>query len=251
MPEATSESAMSCTIDIDRPETWPAEVRREANRMAESLAGATPYTADLRLPEHYDDEFRRLLAGHRLRAYHATRLLPHEIEDVRSGGLRCLTRDLVARRLQGLQASGLVTDSEVEELGSRTVFALGNYENRQDQTCFVLGNFSFRKAGLCRLLETWGGEAIFWGIDRNHPLRERLRSVGEPVVVAAELEGFDAGSRVHAVFPALPKLFIAAALNLDDEREASVMYRAAVPHDRIEAVWCAGDVEFNRRVTWI
>jgi hypothetical protein len=59
---------MSCTIDIDRPEAWPAEVRREADLMAESLAGATRYTVDLWLPDRYDDDFRQLLAGHRLRA---------------------------------------------------------------------------------------------------------------------------------------------------------------------------------------
>lgn len=241
---------MSCMIYIDSPETWPAEVRREADRMAELLAGTTCYTGDLRLPEHYDDEFRRLLAGHQLRAYHATRLLPHEIEDVRSGGLRRLTRDLVAQRLQGLQASGLVTDAEVEELRSHTVFALDNYENRQGQICFVLGNNSFSEADMYRLLETWGGEAIFWGVGCDHPLRERLRSVGEPVVVAVGLDGLDAGWRVHAVWPELPKLFIAAALDLDD-RGADVMYRGEVPHDRIEAVWCAGDVEFNQRVTWM
>jgi hypothetical protein len=164
--------------------------------------------------------------------------------------LRRLTRDLVARRLQGLQATGLVTGTEVEELRSRTVFALDNYENRQDQICFVLGNSSFSEAGMYRLRETWGGEAIFWGVGHDHPLRDRLRSVGEAALVAVGLDGFDAGWRLHAVWPELPKLFIAAALNLND-CGADVIYRGEVPHDSIEAVWCAGDVEFNQRVTWM
>lgn len=242
---------MGCIIDIDRPDTWPAAVREETARMAEQLVGTTKHTGDLELPNGYDDEFRQLLAGHRLRAYHATRLLPHEIHDVRDRGLDVLTVDLVDRRLTGLHASGVVTDDDLEDLRASTVFALDEYQNRHNQICLFLGQDSFsHQGGLWRLLETWGGEAIFSGIEHKPDLLSSLRSAGRPAVVVVQLEGLESGWRTHAVYPELPKNFIAKLLELDG-RGADVFYQAAIPSNRIEDVWLPGHPQFDRHLDWI
>lgn len=242
---------MSCVIDIDRPDTWPAEVRGETERMAELLVGTTRYAGDLELPDGYDDEFGGLLSGHRLRAYHATRLLPHEIEEVRQGGLKLLTPELLNRRFHGLRAAGLVTEEHCDELRARTVFALNKSRNRENQICLFLGDETFSdEAGLHRLLETWGGEAIFWGAEADPALLGRLRSVGQPAIVVAQLADLGTGWRTHRVWPALPKHFIAEVLDLDN-RGADVIYRSSIPGDRIEDVWLSGHPEFDRRLHWV
>lgn len=219
--------------------------------MAGRLAGTTEFATDLELPGGYDDEFRPLLAGHRLRAYHATRLLPQEIDLICSQGLELLTPGLVERRLRLLGETGLVTVDELDELRANTVFALNEQANREHQVCLFLAEATFSdQAGLWRLLETWGGEAIFWGVENDSALIGRLRSTGQPAIVVAHLKGFEAGWRRHSVWPSLPKNFIATLLNLDN-RGAEVFYRAPIPGNRIEDIWIPGHRDFERHLAWV
>lgn len=78
-------------VDVDDPTTWPAEVYECVSAWAERCRGTTKYTTDLALPLELAGPFRNLLTGYLHRAYHYTRLLPHERAMVLNAGLRPLS----------------------------------------------------------------------------------------------------------------------------------------------------------------
>jgi hypothetical protein len=78
---------------------------------------------DLRVPVGWNAEFRRLFVGHRLRAYHATRLLDHEVAMIRGQGLRLLDEDLVVGRIKSAHESGHLSRVLRDRLLTGHVFA--------------------------------------------------------------------------------------------------------------------------------
>lgn len=86
-------------IDIDDAETWPDDVRAAADRWAAHLSGTSTVASELYMPDAAEVDFGQVLAGHLVVAYHATRLLPHEVGDVREHGLRMATRGSMLRRI--------------------------------------------------------------------------------------------------------------------------------------------------------
>src|SRR5438132_14434734 len=97
-------------VDVDDPQTWPPDVRREAQAIADSVRGKAKYVSDLPIPIEGEDPFRALLAGHPLVAYHATRLLDHEVAMIREQGLRPLTAKLVEDRIEAAYGHSLISD---------------------------------------------------------------------------------------------------------------------------------------------
>lgn len=61
-------------MDIADRSTCPPELAERVRELAEKLVSSTDRTSDLALDQH-DEEFRTLLEGHLVRAYHCTRLL--------------------------------------------------------------------------------------------------------------------------------------------------------------------------------
>src|SRR4051812_42329315 len=125
-------------IDVDDPTTWSAAVTAWVAPYAESLRGTTNYTSDLKVPLEREDELRALLAGHKLVAYHCTRLLDHEVEGIRAQGLRPLTHELVLERIGRAHELAHLTDAERVELLEQNVFAVKDSRYRENQACLVL-----------------------------------------------------------------------------------------------------------------
>ena len=120
-------------VDVDVQETWPVTVIEFVEHWAVQVASSTSYAADLAIPLEADEEFREILAGHELRAYHATRLLDHEGEMIRSQGLRLLTVELVEERLRMAIRAGVISAQDAGQLLVDNVFARGLAANRQKQ----------------------------------------------------------------------------------------------------------------------
>ena len=120
---------MSAAIDPDDQATWPADLRTTllAGRAAAPTVkrGCTDLT--------------NLLDSRPVRAYHATRLLPHEIDSVRRDGLEALTPELIERRLQDALAGGYLTPTELTELQAHTVYTKNAAQGRMNQVCAILG----------------------------------------------------------------------------------------------------------------
>lgn len=221
-------------VDVDDPTTWPDELSAQVHELADQIRITTNDLpelpcCDLALWEHEED-IRRLLDGCLLRAYHATRLLPHEAAAVRTQGLRALGPELVTDRLAAAHQLGYITDVEHDALLAGKTLT----RNRVDQVClFLSATTIIRDAdGLDRLLNTWGGEGIYWRYaDSDSHLREKLRSLGHPTIVVAQLD-LTVPPRL-LVFPGLANAFVGAVLGLADVG-GDILYSAPVSATYIE-----------------
>jgi hypothetical protein len=232
-------------VDIDDITTWPREVSDIVGQWAKQYEGTTEYTSDLALPFEAESTIRELLSGHLLRAYHCTRLLPHELQMVRSAGLRPLSAELISDRIDAALTAGEISLSDAEFLHEAHVFASGEHQYRENQVGLILSKLAFQEdpMGCKPLLSTWGGEGMYMS-SKAAQIRERLKELGIPTVVVALL---DLGGRdcPHKVFPALHKVFVGAVLGLKCAW-ADVFYRAAVPPNHIESILQAGDPSYDR-----
>jgi hypothetical protein len=229
-------------VDIEKPDTWPASVLEWAERWATQLRDSTEYFSDLAIPPEDEDEFRSLLREHPLCAFHATRLLDHEVEMIRKQGLRPLTTHLLEDRTNAAFDHSVFTADERDQLLNSTVFALGEAKYRKGQVNLFLGTHVLRDSvqQIAPLLRTWGGEGIYWGAG---DLRSRLREVGTPTIVVAGID-LSPGWRIHRTTPGLHKVFIGCLLNLADV-SASVDYTQPVPPQHVPGIWQPGIPEYD------
>src|SRR6266540_2490616 len=103
-------------IDVDAAITWPPDVRHAAEALTVRVKGTARHVVDMSVPLDVADAFRRLFVGHRVRAYHATRLLDREIEMIRLQGLRPLSEELVVERIERAYESGALTVENRDQL---------------------------------------------------------------------------------------------------------------------------------------
>ena len=239
---------MSPDIDVDDAATWPTTIAAFVAAWASKLSGSTEYTGCLSIPSEADAEFRTLLAGCRVRAYHCTRLLDHERDAIIQHGMRPLTAELVNDRIRGAHAVGAITEPERDRYYNNHVFAIdpryGAARGRDNRVCLFVSHTVLKTAtthGLGGMLDTWGGEALVSGLGWNSDDRERLKKIGRASIVVANLDLASTGF----VHPALSRTFVGAALKLDDVG-SELQHMAPIPADDIEAIWHPGDPEYDR-----
>jgi hypothetical protein len=234
-------------IDLDDTGTWPADLWDHVLRRATDLRGTTQYTSDLEIGLDGDGRFDQIVSEHRLRAYHCTRLLPHEVARIRAEGLRPLDEDLVTSRLDQALHHGAVTEDQHRELTGTTVFRRRNANGRQSQVCAVVGRgpFDDEYSGLWRLLTTWGGEAIYDAHGRT-PVEHYLSEVGTPSIVVVDLDlgAPPMGGHRHLFSPDLEKVFIGRILGLRGA-DSSAHYFASVKAADIVDIWQPGHEEYE------
>jgi len=232
-------------VDVDDRATWPPKVAEIGSHWANQYKGTTEYTSDLALPLEAESQFRELFAGRLLRAYHCTRLLPHEVAMVRRVGLRPLSSNLLRDRINAAERAGVISASDAEQMHAAHVFATGQQQHREDQVCLILSSrvFQYNLGGCEPLLTTWGGEGLY-SSSGAALLPDRLKGLGLPTVVIALLDIGGRGSP-HLFFPALHKVFVGAALGLAD-RGADIFYKSPVLSEHVERVLQAGDPAYAR-----
>jgi hypothetical protein len=233
---------MDAIIDIDAPATWPEDVKAWATDVTKSLAVSSPYTLDLPLfLDEREDEFRSLLRGRKLLAFHCTRLLNHEVAAIREEGLRQLSEALVSARIEA--AHEYLSQDEREVLAARHCFATGSQANREGQVCLVLGRTAFDEEphGCTPLLSTWGGEGIYMGLSEDRHVVLRL---GRPAIVVTAID-LSVSHKVSPSFPSLSKLF-AGTLAGTEQRWADVFLRSSIPPTDIMDIWQPGDSNYDR-----
>lgn len=193
----TTESAK--LVDIADPPTWPAEVSDLVDELVDEVRATDGFhpeipACDLPSLVGYNAEFegrlRERLGEHGIAMYHGTRLLPHELEELRVTGLQPLSQGLRSRRVRGAHQhhSDLLTADDAE-------FLLANGPLRWQGSAVRLG-LLFLVAplavvaddGMSRLISTWGGESLYWHDETADGLRcqeaiKRLTAVSIPSVV--------------------------------------------------------------------
>lgn len=218
------------TVDPDDLTTWPEALRVAASRYRPG--------GDLLA----DDRLFDLLDRRPLRAYHATRLLPHEVESIRRDGLRPLSVEHVEQRLTDAERVGALTADELARLAARHVFspesaAHGQIGGRRGRVCAVVGRSSVSRRGLGLPLSTWGGEAIYWTAG---DLADRLAQIGAPAVVVLNLE---LSGPIYTAGPVLG--LFSALLRGEPLHDAEVHVLAPIAPSAVVAVWQPGSAGYD------
>lgn len=234
-------------IDPDEVSSWPPAAAAEVLDLAAQLRGTTDSPSDLAIDFEHEDAFRARLTGHRVLAYHATRLLPHEVDDVRRVGLRAASLELIRDRIDAALTAGAITPEDAGDFRTANVF--DERDHTVDVRQGVVNAFLGRRTidddigGLWRLLTTWGGEIVSMSAGGT-AMRDRLRHVGQPAIVVLALD-LSAPHDDHPVWPGLLKVMVATVLGLEGNG-ADVRYQAAVQPDAVLDVWVPGHPEFEK-----
>ncbi len=216
-------------IDLDVVDAWPVDVRDAVEGIIEDRPDFddVEYSDEVELTADEREVIDAAVNGVPLLCYHATRLLPHEVESIRANGLLPLTPDLVTHRLEAAVSTGRI-DAGV---ASRLLPAALKYaidDGRKDQVCLIGSRLSLRsRPGFWRLFTFWGGEAIYWDLADDAPNLDLgiLRTVGSAAVVVAALPSGGPRHRLHNLD--LPRRLVAIKLGLECGLETHV--------DRVDA----------------
>ncbi|WP_432079682.1 hypothetical protein [Streptomyces sp. YPW6] len=232
-------------IEIDRPGEWPAELTSWVKTAADLVRGIKTYD---KLREDgdlgaFDPRLRELLAGRLVRTFHATRLLDYEVDDIRSSGLLRLTPQLLQDRRDKALNSQVITEKEHRTLTESDAFETDPYvKHRVGKVC-VVGNRQLlhdRRVG--DQFSFWGGKAQYSSGAWEDLASDRVKKLGQPALVVPLLDVSD--PKVAVLTTELIYPFVGSYLGL--ERVGCLIdYEADVPGDRIEAVWCPGDAEYD------
>lgn len=246
MTKLSGVDASEGVVDPDDVGTWPTSVRQ----LVEEWHNTVPESAfweDLRVPDGGTDKLVAALAGHRLRAYHCTRLLAHEAQSIRLHGIRVFSRDLFDERITAAAWHGAMADADRDALLRGHMYGRGEAHSRghrAGQVCLVIGRsvFDHDPDGVHPLLSNWGGEGIYFssGTARLEPL---LKTLGTPTVVVTAVPML-AGHRMMRWFPPLCHLLLATWRRAPGH--ADLHYSAPVPPDAVADLWQPGHPEYDR-----
>jgi hypothetical protein len=192
----------------------------------------------------YDGQLVRLLADHRLRAYHCARLLEREIVDIRSQGLRPLSAELVEDKLGAAVRCGAITVDERARLHEHRRLG-GPGLVVEGRVCLALSTADFGLAAhfFNPMLSCWGGEAIYAAHESGATsMAGTLRRLGRPSIVVVHIEA----SAITAT-PSLTGPFVAVAAGWPaEEHGADIACAGPVPPEFVEDVWHPGDARYDQ-----
>jgi hypothetical protein len=231
-------------IDIDDTGTWPASLLEVVQEAAVECDGVES-TIDVRLNDDVTARVVKELDGLAVRVFHATRLLPHEVERIRASGLEPLSDELVAWRLKRAAEMGLLSNHDVSELQAhrrtRDPGQAGTHRAGYLFASASLRPFITRPSDVWPLMASWGGEDLYMAHERTE-LGARLRLIGKPTLV--ELEAPASGATARWM-PPLAQALVGAAVDLEDPGSgiAIPIRDGALP---VRAVLQPGDEEYDR-----
>ncbi|MER6100741.1 hypothetical protein ABT154_33840 [Streptomyces sp. NPDC001728] len=238
------------TVDLDDPATWPTDLSDLIAELASAVPGELDTGSDLHnevseLAKH-DDQVREMLAGRLLRTYHATRLLDHEIEDVRACGLRALTEGSLAERVDRAIKAGSIPARYLNALCESTALVhepLHAVRHRFGEVSMVSSRQPLAKTWPHRLLSNWGGEVRQFGPVWTDSEFESIRSLGRPSLIIAGIDVSTppaAGTGRELIFD-----FIGIHLGVDGNG-ITIHYTADIPGEQIVDVCHPGHPEYDR-----
>jgi hypothetical protein len=181
-------------IDPADRSTWPSDVRAEAERLAvrcrqqpDNTSCTPAYELSLgHVDASYEAEarFRDVVGDRFIALFHATRLLPHELEAVRHEGLVVLTKDHRNQRLDR------VIELYADYLGAQRLECLRHSGplswRRGDGRLGVLFGvtplqvaFDDAGEGMTVFLSHWGGESFYWSAKESSDLKKTIQLLTE------------------------------------------------------------------------
>lgn len=148
-------------LDLDRPNTWPVELRAYLDKHYNLFLGWE--TKQWEVSAHdFDtaiDGLASALQPYELLGWHCTRLTNGEIDYIRRNGMQLPNAEMLARRINSLVAASILAPSAARLLKAEN-WADEEYRAGRVWFCF----FAPRNAGedgIGRFFSHWGGEALY------------------------------------------------------------------------------------------
>ncbi|MGR3795957.1 hypothetical protein [Vannielia sp. SX4] len=171
-------TGIGSVIDVWRPSTYPS--------WFVDCAKARSGTDDHQ--QFVENTVLPKISEETLRAWHYCRLLEYEISDLKTNGIKLCSFDRFNCRLSLAVSSGVLTIAEAAKISSRTPL------NNSSHHAGRLGKFWMTSTpvptedpGVVLLLNHWGGEMVYFGLDdrtpEDQPLVEKLRLTGSGCIV--------------------------------------------------------------------
>lgn len=181
--------------------------------------------------------FHEALSGRPVVLYHATRMTPREVEDVRTNGLRLLTPELAQERIENAVLDGHLTPDEGRFYATSRC---ARSENRRGRVWCFADRRGLREVGsTIHLLRIWGGEGINQAWNTRSEESRRLWDVGLPTVIVVAID---------AAWPERMNPGWMSALVLG--QGADVMFTRPIPAECVQAVHHPGSDFWSRHVGW-
>jgi hypothetical protein len=229
-------------VDPDHPETWPPRLTELMQRV-DDVVSAAEYAGDLGVPDEADAEFRGALAGAQLRAFHATRLLSHEVDGIRLGGLQVFSRELFDDRIDQAYGAEHLTTPQWQRLRNAHMYAVGEEHargRREGQVCLTLRSVAFDH-GANSLLSNWGGEGLYFSTGATG-LEALLGQLGQPSIVVVAVDVRPTWQQ-QPIFPTIGRTLLGAWRGLRDG--ADLFHPAPIPGSDVLDIWQPGRPEYD------
>lgn len=174
-------------IDVDAPESWPVELLSflDAHHHLFLDWETGPETVDAKA---YDEAVYALsdaLVPYAIRGWHCTRLTNEEIAHIIAEGLQLPDASMLCRRIDALIKADVLEPQIADALKARNQ---AHESNRAGMVWFCF--FAPRmvgESGIQRFFRHWGGEALYNSHERDPTISPRLRAIGTPCLVEADV----------------------------------------------------------------
>jgi hypothetical protein len=249
-------------IEADLEKTWPEALLRELDASRESLAAFQIERARIDRAA-YDDVVLRVYrhqnphestwdtapssathatASGFLLGFHATRLMDHEMEEIRTYGLRLCSIELLQHRLAAAQSVRRLTAIQVEKLLARHQAVEAN---RIGRTAFVFTRGQLKSdSDFGRLFRSWGGEALYNSHENDDETGPILASLGIPCIVVAAVKVADVEPRFKIGHRLIDVWCAHRNIRTELGEQFGGVVRAPTPAKNIMRIVKFGDPEF-------
>jgi hypothetical protein len=128
------------------------------------------------------EHIMRLMELRTIRAWHYTRMTDREVDDLLQTGIYPSSLENIRSRLAAQVAAGAFSPDVANRLFADSPYQSEQRGSRSDKFWMVSHPIDIEDGGVELLLESWGGEAVyFW--QRDEALQDLLKRLGRPRVV--------------------------------------------------------------------
>ncbi len=188
------------------------------------------------------DEVNELMCVRTIRAYHYTRLIDQEVEDLHRSGIHLSTPETLQHRLDALVALGQLLAADAEVLFTKSPFQSEQRQGRTGKFWMTSHPVSVEDGGVVPLMERWGGEvASFWL--RDPQLSSSLAKIGTARVIEIAVP-LAKTCHAHSAATAAVATFGRTAGAIPEKSDFDLYVNAPLEPGSVLAVHTEGDATF-------
>lgn len=140
-----------------------------------------------------------------IRAWHYTRLVDAEVDELGISGISLSDSQNLRRRLDALMAAGIIDTATTNRLYDASALHDDPFRSRSGKFWLTSRPRAPDYGGVAPLLESWGGEVVHFRLT-DPELKRRVAAIGRPrvlevaVPIEATMESYSAAEAVVAAF---------------------------------------------------